>query len=171
MSLGWWFIIFHTTSLATVRICWNISWWVNPTTVTLKKQLTLPEFHIGRISIQISKKGLYYVSSSTITIPLAAFDFWECFLLTVKSSNLQPLSNVFGFGSSSFWWQRTALPLPSKSLPISTMDRWCHTHMLHAFDQMQKKSWTPELELGEQDVALFDQSWSWERANSRGVQS
>lgn len=88
MSLGWWFIIFHTTSLATVRICWNISWWVNPTTVTLKKQLTLPEFHIGRISIQISKKGLYYVSSSTITIPLAAFDFWECFLLTVKSSNL-----------------------------------------------------------------------------------
>jgi hypothetical protein len=46
------------------------------------------EFHIGRISIQISKKGLYYVSSSTITIPLAAFDFWECFLLTVKSSNL-----------------------------------------------------------------------------------
>ena len=87
MSLGW-FIIFHTTSLATVRICWNISWWVNPTTVTLKKQLTLPEFHIGRISIQISKKGLYYVSSSTITIPLAAFDFWECFLLTVKSSNL-----------------------------------------------------------------------------------
>ena len=87
MSLGW-FIIFHTTSLATVRICWNISWWINPTTVTLKKQLTLPEFHIGRISIQISKKGLYYVSSSTITIPLAAFDFWECFLLTVKSSNL-----------------------------------------------------------------------------------
>lgn len=96
MSLGWWFIIFHTTSLATVRICWNISWWVNPTTVTLKKQLTLPEFHIGRISIQISKKDciMYQAVQSLFLLQLLTFgsaSFWQWRAATY---NRYPMSSV-----------------------------------------------------------------------------